>query len=94
VVCAGSEVYFSDKSNGDPTSWEWSFSGGDTTASSKENPGPIQYDSIGNFNVTLIVTNGSDTDTTSIDSFINVIESPDVSSDVKHISCNNVEDGE
>ncbi len=54
-------VQFKDKSNGNPTSWQWEFGDGDI--SSEQNP-EHTYSQAGNFTVTLKVTNsrGSDTE--------------------------------
>jgi PKD repeat protein len=64
--CVGSPVTFTDQTNGNPTSWSWSFSPntvtfvGGTTASS-QNPS-VQFDAAGPYSVTLIANGpyGSD----------------------------------
>ncbi len=52
-VCINSAIGFTDMSSGSPTSWKWKFGDGDS--SSSQNPTHV-YDSIGNYNVTLVVS--------------------------------------
>jgi Zn-dependent metalloprotease len=47
---------FTDNSKYDPTSWEWTFEGGNPSTSTLQNP-TVTYNSLGNFAVTLKVTN-------------------------------------
>ncbi len=54
------EVTFTDKSNGTPSSWLWDF--GDGNSSAEQNPVHI-YDSLGTFNVSLVIDNGTLKDT-------------------------------
>ena len=49
-------VHFQDASTGYPTSWEWSFPGGMPATSTEANPA-VTYNEVGNFDVTLTVTN-------------------------------------
>lgn len=62
-VSAGCDVNFTDQTIGTPFSWEWTFSGGEPSTSSQQNPQGIVYAYEGVFDVTLTVTNslGSDT---------------------------------
>lgn len=53
-------VCFTDQSTNSPTKWHWDF--GDGTTSDEQNP-CHEYSSIGNYTVTLLVTNDSGTDT-------------------------------
>ena len=62
-------VQFTDLSTGNPKSWEWSF--GDGTQSSEKNPVHI-FQSAGQYNVTLRVTNAYGTDKYSQETGINV----------------------
>ncbi len=71
-VIIGSEVIFTDASTGTPTSWEWSFAGGTPNSYTGQTPPPIQYNTEGNWDVTLIVSDGVDTDTSTMLDFINV----------------------
>jgi gliding motility-associated-like protein len=44
-----------------PTSWQWTFSGGNPSSSTVKNPGPICYDTPGTYPVSLIVSNAQGT---------------------------------
>jgi PGF-pre-PGF domain-containing protein len=66
------EVSFTDKSTGDPTSWNWDF--GDGTNSQDQNPGHT-YSSAGDYTVTLTVSNENGENSKS--STINVLENTD-----------------
>jgi PKD repeat protein len=60
----GSEsVQFTDLSTRDPISWSWQFSGGSPSTSEDQNP-TVVYDSLGQYDVTLTVSNrvGDDTE--------------------------------
>lgn len=60
--CLPLTVSFKDKSIGAVTAWNWSFPGGDPSSSTEQNPIVI-YNTAGEYNVVLIVSNlyGSDT---------------------------------
>jgi PKD repeat protein len=67
--CAG-EVQFFDNSSGSPTSWHWDF--GDGNTSTEQNP-VHNYSSTGDYNVTLTVSNN--TDTSSISHTVSIVQS-------------------
>lgn len=71
-VCEGSSVDFTDLSIGTPTSWEWIFDGGSPGTSNTQNPSGILYTNPGNYDVTLIVGDGTSFDTTVIVNMITV----------------------
>ena len=62
--CAPLTVQFTDQSTDFPTSWQWSFPGGDPATSSLQNP-QVVYDTPGFYEVSLTATNteGSTTET-------------------------------
>lgn len=66
------DVTFTDTSTGTPTSWKWLFGDGDS--STTQSP-THQYDSTGYFDVTLISTNATNSDTITVDSLIHVLTS-------------------
>lgn len=70
-VCAGDTVHFTDLSLGSPTSWNWTFAGGNPLASATQNP-EIVYNTPGTYQVSLSISspngNGSITKT----NYINV----------------------
>jgi Zn-dependent metalloprotease/uncharacterized membrane protein len=55
-------VNFTDLSSNGPTSWSWSFPGGTPSSSTAQNP-TVTYASAGTYDVTLIATNASGSDT-------------------------------
>ncbi len=61
-VCAGSTINFTDESQNAPTSWSWSFEGGDPATSTIQNPVDILYDTPGLYDVSLFVENQSGSD--------------------------------
>lgn len=64
-VCAGGTVTFTDESwNAEPTSWNWSFPGGNPASSNSASP-TVTYDTPGTYSVTLTsgTVTGSDTKT-------------------------------
>ncbi len=78
LFCASTCVDFFDFSTGNPTSWQWSFPGGNPSSSALQNPTNICYPSAGTYDVTLIVTNNTGSDTIVISSFITVNSAPAV----------------
>ena len=62
-TCAGLPRHFTDHSSGNPTGWIWLFPNG-TPTSVVGTPTPtVTYNVTGTFNVTLIVSNATSTDT-------------------------------
>jgi PKD repeat protein len=64
TLCSGELIQFSDLSQYNPDSWEWTFEGGTPGFSSVQSP-VIMYDTPGNYTVSLRTTNdfGYDTET-------------------------------
>ena len=62
VVVTGGTVDFTDLSSGNPSSWSWTFNGGNPPISNLQNPAGIEFNSAGTFNVKLVVSNGLATD--------------------------------
>ncbi len=56
-------VNFTDLSTNEPTSWSWSFAGGNPSSSSAKNP-VVAYGAAGSYNVTLTVNNSSNVSNT------------------------------
>ena len=65
TVCEGDAISFTDISIPTPTSWNWSFPGGNPTTSTAQNP-VVSYTTAGTYNVTLSATNSFGTDSESI----------------------------
>lgn len=76
-ICEGSQVQFTDQSTGNPTSWEWTFEGGDPQTSTEQNP-LVTYIEAGQFDVSLTVASSTANNTITSPDFINVNMLPDV----------------
>jgi PKD repeat protein len=74
-ICAESDVMFIDQSNGDITSREWTFEGGDPATSTLPDP-MVTYHEPGLFDVTLTVSDGVNSNTLTMEDFISVWELP------------------
>lgn len=55
TVSVNETVHFSDNSFGEPTSWEWTFFGGNPTISTEQNPS-VTYSMEGSYDVMLVIT--------------------------------------
>jgi len=71
-ITAGESVNFTDLSAGNPTSWEWTFSGGTPASSTDQNPANIVYDTPGDYDVSLTIHLGGDQDTETKTAYIHV----------------------
>lgn len=74
-ICINNEVQFTDNSQGNITSWSWSFPGGTPATSTLQNP-TISYAGAGNFDVSLTVSDGLTSQTLSQPDFITVFDLP------------------
>jgi PKD repeat protein len=72
-ICPGSSVDFFDASLNGPTAWNWSFQGGIPATSTLQNP-TITYNAGGLFDVTLVASNGSYTDSITLLGGVHVVE--------------------
>jgi PKD repeat protein len=71
-VCVGSEVSFSDYSFHGPVSWTWTFPGTIEGTSDDQNP-VVTYTTPGTYNVTLQVSDGTNSVTETKNAFITVL---------------------
>jgi gliding motility-associated-like protein len=62
-LCQGNCLDFEDLSSGSPTSWQWNFDGANPSTSTAQNPTNICFDSPGQYNVSLTVSNAAGTST-------------------------------
>ncbi|MGB3946939.1 MAG: M43 family zinc metalloprotease [Bacteroidia bacterium] len=70
TICEGGMIAFNDLSwNGSPTGWSWSFPGGIPSTSSDSAP-IILYNTPGTYNVSLTVTRGSESATTTKSNYV------------------------
>ncbi len=74
--CAPFVATFADNSTNAPTSWSWSFPGGQPASSTSEIPPSVTYENPGTYNITLVVTNAEGTNT--YESSVTVAECTDV----------------
>ena len=74
-ICVNGTVDFTDISVGNITSWNWTFEGGTPATSTDQNPS-VTYNSTGTFDVTLVVSDGTNIDTTYIENMITVLNDP------------------
>jgi PKD repeat protein len=71
IACPGAAVQFSDLSAGQPTSWSWSFAGGNPATSTVQNP-VVYYNTPGTFSVSLTATNANGTNSATQTSYITI----------------------
>ena len=74
--CSPFVVNFIDQSQNNPTSWEWTFEGGDPATSTVQNP-TVTYLVPGTYSVSLQASNGQGTDALLLDGLIQVGGVPD-----------------
>jgi len=72
IQCVGGIVTFQDLSTSGPTSWNWSFPGGNPSTSTVQNP-VITYTASGVYNVRLIVSNVNGNDTLTMTNYVKVL---------------------
>ncbi len=68
-ICDGGSVTFSDYSTPGTTSWDWTFEGGVPAISNEPSP-VVTYATTGLYNVTLVVSNGTSSDTLVKDDYV------------------------
>ncbi len=79
-VSLGSSISFTDQSYGDIVAWEWTFEGATPSSSTAQNPSGITYNTVGNYSVSLAITDGDGlTQTLTKDDYIHVTESYNMS---------------
>lgn len=78
-ICHGDQVQFTDQSTGNITGWQWTFEGGTPSTSNLQNP-LVTYQTPGDFDVSLTVTDGSNSNTYSQLNLIHVFDDSPVPS--------------
>jgi PKD repeat protein len=71
VVCTGQSVQFTSTSTGNPTSYSWTFAGGNPATSTLANP-VVTYSTSGTYAVSLTVSNAIGTDSENQTNYITV----------------------
>ncbi len=77
TVCAGTPVQFLDQSVNVPTTYSWSFPGGNPATSNMPAP-MVVYDTPGTYSVTLTVENSFGIDIVSVENIVTVTSAPQV----------------
>ncbi|MFP4471972.1 MAG: PKD domain-containing protein [Bacteroidales bacterium] len=85
-ICEGLEVQFTDESTGDITSWEWTFEGGTPETSTEENP-TVMYTAPGEYDVSLTVSDGTNSNTISSEDIMLVFALPQVTIPANDTAC-------
>jgi PKD repeat protein len=76
ALVAGGSIIFTDQSSYSPASWQWSFPGGSPSTFNGKTPPSIVYNTIGQYNVSLTVTNPNGGNTLTKTNFVNVTAPP------------------
>jgi len=77
-TCTGSTVQFTDNSTGAGiNSWQWTFEGGNPATSNLQNPAVV-YNTPGDYDVTLTVSNGTSSNTYGALDYILVMPAPGI----------------
>ncbi|MFU8843835.1 MAG: M14 family zinc carboxypeptidase [Bacteroidales bacterium] len=71
-IPAGSAIDFTDLTWGNPVNWSWTFQGGTPAVSSDQHPSGILYSETGSYDVSLTVSDGTNTETITKSSYITV----------------------
>jgi len=85
--CGSLSVQFTDQSANNPTSWQWTFTGGVPSTFNGQTPPVISYTTPGNYPVTLKVTNANGSDSLTFINYISVFSVPSVSLTANDVSC-------
>ena len=73
MLLIGNSVEFINFSSGLPVSWEWTFEGGKPASYTGSQPPEIEYSEVGEFDVSLVVSNGLVFDTLVLKDYIHVV---------------------
>lgn len=74
-IRTGAEVLFTDRSSYRPETWQWSFPGGNPASFTGKRPPTIIYNAVGEYDVSLTVTNPFGNNTVTKQKYIKVSES-------------------
>jgi photosystem II stability/assembly factor-like uncharacterized protein len=72
TICPNGTLQFTDLSYGNPSNWQWTFTGGNPSTSSNQNP-VITYPNSGIYPVSLVASNASGSNTITQNGYIKVI---------------------
>jgi len=65
TICPVSCITFNDQSTNTPTSWNWTFAGGNPASSTSQNPGNVCFANPGSYTVSLTVSNATGSNSSS-----------------------------
>ena len=77
MTCETNQIQFINQSAGTPTIWYWEFPGGTPDTSSEQNP-LITYNTAGTYDVSLTVTRGTGSNSITMEDYIEVLATPEV----------------
>lgn len=75
IIKPNTSIVFKDLSMGVAAQWQWTFQGGTPATSTEKNP-TVKYSVVGNFDVTLKITNAFGTSTLTLTDYIQVTAIP------------------
>jgi PKD repeat protein len=90
--CGSLTTSFTDASANSPTSWKWTFAGGNPPSSTQQNP-TVNYSSPGSYDVKLVATNGNGSDSITQVGYVNVYPNPALSIQTNDASTSSAADG-
>jgi PKD repeat protein len=76
-ICEEQIINFTDASTGNIVTWVWTFEGGSPETSSNQNP-IVAYFNAGSFDVSLTVSDGTESSTIVLENYITVNTSPEI----------------
>lgn len=85
-LCEEDTAQFQDYSTGNIVSWSWYFPGGNPEQSNLQNPA-VYYEAEGLYDVSLVVSDGTVTDSISKENYIEVFPLPEVDFDTLPLFC-------
>jgi len=85
-ICVGNQIQFNDLTLNNPTSWQWTFSGGTPSTSTLQNP-TVTYNTPGNYDVKLVVSNLYGLDSLILTNLIQVNDLPNVTANSNSPIC-------
>ncbi len=87
TICENDCIDFNDLSTGAPNQWNWYFPGSSTATSNAQNPTNICYPMAGTYDVSLFVSDGTNTDSLYMANFITVGALPNTGSNGTAVLC-------
>ncbi len=74
LISVGDSVLFTDQTIGNPIEWTWTFEGGTPDTYYGETPPYIVYNEVGTWDVTLLVSDGTNTGEVTYEDYIEVVD--------------------